>query len=87
MNARAPFRLAFREEGQWVNCYFAKEGTMDGAILMASVLKNVLTVQRWDEYCAMMQAALGELMTDVAGVDAIDFIAEPAAEHERSGQA
>jgi hypothetical protein len=89
MGTPASFRLAFRHEGEWVNCYFAQTTTMDGAILLGTLKHRALdaapgSFEAWQE---VMQLVLTGLMQNVAGVDVEHFIKEPAPAHERAGNA
>jgi hypothetical protein len=83
---RAPFRLAFREEGEMVNCYFASNETMEGAMLMASMRKNFLNDQvLWARYRELMQDVLRIAIKQTLGTDPTSFELEPAPQHERAG--
>ena len=88
MKTVKPFRLAFRKAGKWVNCYLAQPDTMEGAKLMASVLKRVVDVPEvFEAYKIMMRLWATATCEDVLGAGPSEFITEPAPEHERSGEA
>lgn len=79
-------RLAFREEGEFVNCYLADMGTMEGAKLLASMRKPILD-EVWQEWKKLMQKQLTAAIAEVFG-DIVDhFEEERAPEHERNGRA
>lgn len=75
------FRIAFRQEGDWVNAYLADPNTMAGAVHLASFAKRFLDVQpeTWQEYQALVRRAVQRLGADV------EFVTIPAPEHERAG--
>lgn len=84
----APFRLAFRAEGEFVNCYYAAPDTMANAMLLGSMRRPMLkktpgVFQKWQ---ALMQECLAAACVDVLG-EAPEFKTEAAPEHERSGHA
>lgn len=84
---RAPFRLAFRSEGEFVKCYYAAPDTMDKAMLLGSMRRSVFKVpdvfQQWQ---ALMQQILAAACVEALGA-APEFQTEVAPEHERSGRA
>ncbi len=69
-------RLAFRTEGETVNCYLAPKETMRGALLISSMRKDVLVVDDglWLVWRKVMDVWLRRLISDVIGVspDSID---------------
>jgi hypothetical protein len=86
---RAPFRLAFREEGGVINAYFADNDTMDDAIFMASISKKLCEAdreifQRWREVVGDGFAAFVQATT---GTRPIIGEVEAAPEHEKAGHA
>jgi hypothetical protein len=82
-----PFRIAFREEGEFCNVYLAKLDSMDNAILLGSMRLTVLRVGVFEDYKALMQKWASAAIEDVLGVTPHEFIEERAPEHERSGKA
>jgi hypothetical protein len=83
-----PFRIAFREEGEFVNAYLATMTTMDGAILLGSLRSAILEHgDAFEEYKAMMRKFAGILCVHTFGVEPSEFIEERAPEHERAGKA
>jgi hypothetical protein len=62
-------RLAFREEGEFWNCYYAEMETMEGAVLLSSI-RMVLVVDNGKikrQYMEMMKGCLSymiEAITD-----------------------
>lgn len=82
------YRLAFRTEGKYVNVYFAPPTSMDGAILLASLSKRLLTEdpQLWEDYREMMRLAFERLQGRL-GFPPTVMREEIAPEHERTGEA
>jgi hypothetical protein len=82
-------RLAFRTEGEnWV-AYFAKQGTMDGALFLGAI-KMMLIEQRPDrkqQFQYLMRDCFADTCEELFGVRPAwrDPIAAP--EHERSKKA
>jgi hypothetical protein len=85
----APFRLAIRAEGKYVNCYYAATDTMDGAVLIGSIRRAVCDRDRclFEKWQALMQEALSQACVDALGAEPVEFVTQPAPEHERSGSA
>lgn len=83
----APFRLAFRAEGEFVNCYYAAPDTMTGAWLMGSMRRSLLerTPGVFASWRALMQQILSAACTDALGAAPESFVVRAAPEHERSG--
>ena len=82
-------RLAFREEGEFWNCYLAlpdsmKDAKLLGCILMGAVKRhpNVKTA-----FMDAMKLALANAAEDLTGVRPDEFLEERAPEGERSGHA
>lgn len=84
----APFRLAFRAEGEFVNCYYAAADTMENAMLLGSMRRSTLekTPGVFWKWQALMQEVLTAACLDVLGA-APQFETKPGPEHERSGRA
>jgi hypothetical protein len=90
MNAplvKAPWRIAFRSEGEYVNCYFADEHTMEGAMLLGSLKRSLAELGAFQPWRELMQEAMRAVTQDALGV-ACEFPDEPhpAPEHERAGR-
>ena len=83
----APFRIAFRVEGNMVNVYLAMTGSMNEAMLIGSCMKSILSVspRQFEQFREIMQAGIAAAVKDTLGVDVHHFGLEPAPEHERSG--
>lgn len=81
-----PFRLAFREEGEFVAVYFAAPDTMVGALPLGSIRTSVLRSGLFEDYKAMMRKFATIACEDVLGVKPSEFIEEAAPEHERAGR-
>jgi hypothetical protein len=82
-------RLAFRSEGANVNCYIAELGTMEGAILIASMRKSLLqsVPGLFDLWMEDLRASLALATEEVLGVEMESFETRPAPQHERAGHA
>jgi hypothetical protein len=85
---KAPFRLAYRKEGEFVNAYYAEPGTMEGAILLGSMRVSILdsTPGLFDDFQACMRKALEQACRNV-GFDMGPWQVFHAPEHERTGDA
>ena len=84
-----PGRIAFRVEGNMWNCYFAKNETMDGAILMGSIaMAFVQREERKQAFMDLMKDIYSDFTEETMGARATyPDEAQPAPEHERSGHA
>lgn len=89
MNDRSPFRLAFRVEGEFVNCYFADNDSLDDALLLGSMRRNVLDKDRaiWEAWKTLMQTVISEACLRSIGVAPESFGEIRAPEHEKAGRA
>ena len=54
----SPFRIAFREEGKFVNVYFARQDTMKGAFLLGSCARSILNRNSGDTSMARSAASI-----------------------------
>lgn len=80
-------RLAFRVEGDWWVCYYAKPNTMDGAIRMATIAMGIVRdAERKEIFMGLMRNALGEFLEEHFG-EVATWKTETAPESERSGSA
>lgn len=82
-----PFRLALRAEGKDWNAYLARQGTMDGAVLMASIRRSLAEDPAVKEaFIETMKLAMGAAVRAV-GLGDISWPDPPqqAPESERSG--
>jgi hypothetical protein len=81
-------RLAFRQEGNNWNAYYALQDTMEGAIFLGSIAMAFCAVpERKAAFMALVRACLGDLMEARFGVRPDWQEPVPAPEHERSGSA
>ena len=83
-------RMALRVEGDYWNAYLARNHTMDGAMLLGSILLGVIakSPDRKERFMALMQEALTDAAKDVHGLQlSWPEPPRPAPEHERSGTA
>lgn len=82
-----PFRLAIRDEGNFVACYLARTGTLQDAVLVATLAKTFALVpgafDAWRD--ALTNALVGALQVLGHQVEGVDIQAPP--EHERAGHA
>ena len=82
-NGQPAFRLAFRQEGKFWNCYLAPMGTMEGAQLIGSLsmtLAPIATVQ--EAFVATMKLALNEALKAIDGTQVVGWNTQQAPEHE-----
>lgn len=79
------FRLAFRKEGEFVNCYLADPGTMEGAQLLASISHRLCESApgTFDNFKRLMTKSFNSLTSQFADIERWDET--PAPEHERAG--
>ena len=86
---RLPCRLAIRSEGEYINCYFAEDDTMDDALLLGSIKRSIVETDErlFDEWREFMQRAFGLVAVRAIGVEPVWSEPEKAPEHERSGRA
>jgi hypothetical protein len=86
----SPFRIAFREEGRLVNVYLAKQGTMDDAMFIGSIMRSILTAEEPGQFLRfkeIFQIGIAAAIKDVMGIDVVKFDTNPAPESEKSGSA
>jgi hypothetical protein len=86
---RAPFRLAIRAEGKWVNAYIAKWETMEDAKLLGSIARAACDADPtvFEAFKDLVRRALAAVGRDI-GLGEVGFIGEQEAPaHERSGRA
>jgi len=82
------FRLAFREEGEFWNCYLAYADSMKGAKLLGSLLMGIARGHKSRRaFMSLMQEAFSEAVEAVTGKRPDEFKEERAPESERSGHA
>jgi hypothetical protein len=81
-----PVRLAIRVEGGTVNAYLAKQGTMDGAMLIGSIARGIVEKDRrlWENWKAVMTDAISSVIKGIFDQEP-EMIERPAPEHERAG--
>jgi hypothetical protein len=85
--SKAPFRLAFRQEGKSWNAYMARPDTMDGAVLIGSIAMSLALHEPIKiAFMDVMKLAIGQAVTDVLGKP-IESWHEPtqAPANERAG--
>jgi hypothetical protein len=86
---RAPFRLAIRAEGEFINAYFASIDTMKDAMLLGSIKRVPCDKDRsiFDQWVGVMANVLQLACKEALGEITVEMIIEPAPEHERAGNA
>jgi hypothetical protein len=88
MPRKLPVRLAFREEGNFWNCYLARAGTMEGAKLIGSIAIGPVRANNVFKriYMNLMEQILAETIEDLTGL-VPEWEEQSAPEGERSGHA
>lgn len=88
---KSSYRLAIRAEGAMMNAYLAPANTMEGAMLLGSLLRRPLDddAELWETWKACMRDAASVVISTVFGGDIVAEWSDetPAPEHERSGNA
>lgn len=85
MPLREMGRLAFREEGENWNVYYALSNTMKDAIFLASIkLKFVQRQERKDGFIEFMRQVFGDICEEKFGHRPEWKDPRPAPEHERT---
>lgn len=79
-------RVAYREEGENWNAYYAEPGTMEGAIYLGSIrLALVKRKDRKRAFIALMRECVSDIMEQTIGTRPTWPDGEqPAPEHERT---
>ena len=80
------FRLAFRDEGDFWNCYFAGMETMDDAILIGSIRMSLIEIvpALHQGFLDMMRAVFDQLVQNITGARPAKWTPGPGPEHERT---
>ena len=84
---RLDMRLAFREEGEFVNCYFVPSlGSMKDAILMASMRATLLRrhAGEFDVFKETMTRILQTILEKFPGATVGGWTESPGPENERT---
>lgn len=79
-------RVAFRQEGDFWNAYYAMPDTMDGALLLGSFHMKFATSrpERKEAFITLMRAAVGDIIEEKFGTRPMwPDPPSPAPEHER----
>lgn len=81
-------RLAIRGEGDYVNAYFAKVDTMEGALLLGSMRRSVCSryPDLFVEWKNTMQQVMQRSAEHILGTD-VKLTEQAAPLHERAGRA
>jgi hypothetical protein len=84
----AGVRLAIRHEGDVVNAYLAKEGTMEGAILLGSIMYGIVKGHPdiWDRWKEIMTDAMARGIKEVFNQEP-KMVERSAPPSERAGRA
>lgn len=86
----SPFRIAFREEGPFVNVYLAKQESMEGAMLIGSCMKSILNAEAPAQFLKLrevFQVGIAACIKEVMGVEVHHFDTTRAPDHEKAGNA
>lgn len=86
----SPFRIAFREEGPFVNVYLAKHDSMADAMLIGSIMKSILNADapaQFEKLRELFQVGIAVCIKEVMGVDVHHFDTSRAPDHEKAGNA
>ena len=85
---KLPVRLAFREEGNFWNCYLARASTMEGAKLVGSIAIGPVRANKEFKriFMSLMEQVLAATIEDMTGL-APEWEEQSAPEGERSGHA
>lgn len=88
MSDTAPYRIAFRTEGDRINAYLATTDTMEGSVWLGALRHSVAegSPATWEKFKAAMCQAISDASAETTGVRPIVFDEEPAPEHERAGR-
>jgi len=82
----APFRLAMRQEGSMWNAYLAKQGTMEGALLIGSIaIAAVEDEKRQQAFVNIMGDFVADAIKEMVGVRPTRMEVQQAPEHEKAG--
>ncbi len=69
---RMHVRLAYRVEGHMWNCYLAYNETMEGAVLLSSIIMpSVLDKERKHAFMELMKSGFSAMAKEVLGVEAV----------------
>jgi hypothetical protein len=84
---QTPWRLAIRDQGNFVAAYLAPTGSMDDAVLVATLARTFAMVP--GAFDAWKQALTGALVgaLSAAGMQVLDVEEHAPPEHERAGHA
>jgi hypothetical protein len=84
-----PIRMAFRREGEFVNCYLARTGTMVGAELLGSMRSDFLDAnpEAWEGWQQIMADVLAKIVRLAAPGAPFEVEAKDAPAHELVGRA
>lgn len=84
-----PFRIAIRTEGEFVNAYWARSSTMDGAKLCMSIDRQLCDVPMIREGFMLVAEAVARHLVQGTlrpgqSISRVEFEAAP--EHEKAGR-
>ena len=86
----SPFRIAFREEGPFVNVYLAKQESMDDAMLIGSIMKSILNADipsQFEKFRDIYQVGMAVCIKEVLGCEVAEFKTTRAPDIEKAGNA
>jgi hypothetical protein len=82
---KAPFRIAMREEGEWVRVYLADIGTMEDALELVTIRTALLDVDHpalRDKLLELVQQGVGKICAE-EGAEPESWTRMTAPGHER----
>ncbi len=81
-------RIAFRQEGEFWNAYWAETSTMNDAIHIGSIRMSIVigNDDARQAFIDLVTKNVGEILEDMFGVDPA-WTEQQAPEHERAGNA
>ena len=83
---KPPFRIAMRDEGEWIRVYFADPHTMEGSVEILAIRKTFLDVDHpalRDRLLELVQEGLAKICEDEGLGRPSDWIRQKAPGHER----
>ncbi len=82
-------RIAFRDEGDFVNAYFAHLGSMESACFISSMRRELLVEDPdlWEAWRGILAVAYRAYCLRHAGVDPGELEEKVGPAHERTGRA
>jgi hypothetical protein len=82
-------RLAMRDEGEFVVCYLAHQGSMTGSVVLGSFRKAILEQHPdvWEKWKLLMAETLNLMIKFITGLEVENWTEQSAPESEKIGHA